>query len=286
MAKSKKTRSVKSKAPAPKKPVALKVVQKARSFDALKDTAGDRKMVLHIGCGKANPEKLHKKFQGDDWFEVRLDIDPSVEPDIVSDMSSMPMIPDSSLDALWSSHNVEHLYPHMVNGTFKEFFRILKPGGFFLVTLPDIQTVAGFVARGDLEEAIYDSPAGPITPIDIMYGLRSSMAKGNLFMAHRTAFTAKSLGDNLREVGFSNIRISREWIDLWGVAYKYPLNHPKRSEKMEIFEKNIANAGDLPAPMPLNRTPHPGTFVSGKLTDELDLPPKAWQPLGLKKPAS
>jgi predicted SAM-dependent methyltransferase len=277
MAKGKK--QMQQKAPAKKPALPRKITGKSASpakgvsFDALREKAGERKLVLHIGCGQPNPKKLHESFRNDDWYEVRLDIDASVKPDIVADMLDMGVIPDGAVDAVWSSHNIEHLYPHDVPAAMKEIYRIIRHGGHFLVTLPDIQTVASYVAQGLLEDPIYDSPAGPISPIDIMYGLRASMARGNLFMAHRTGYTAKTLGEYLQKAGFSNIRISRDWVDLWGVGHKLDSRHPDFREEVQISISERTRNLQLPPPLPLNRTPHPGAKHKGKMTDELDVPP-------------
>lgn len=254
------------------------------AFAAAQARANGKKMVLHIGCGVPSPHKLHKIFRNDDWYELRLDIDVNVQPDIIADMTDMSMIPDNSVHAVWSSHNLEHLYPHLVPVAMAEIFRVLAPEGMFLVTMPDVQMVANYVAHGTLDEPIYDSPAGPICPIDILYGLRSSMAQGNLFMAHRTAFTAKTLGEQLRDAGFTNIRISRNWVDLWGAGYKYPHGHPERLERIVVLDETAKSGREvptLPAPLPLNRAPHPGMIAGQALTDELDVPPRIWEPVRL-----
>lgn len=282
MSKKPKTKST----PAKPKPKALVIGNKGvanAAFSQFVEMAAGRKIVLHIGCGAPSREKVHPTFRGDDWFELRLDIDASVKPHIVADIVDLSMIPDHSVHAVWSSHNIEHLYPHVVPVALKEINRVTAWGGHFLVTLPDIQMVANFVAHGDLEEPIYDSPAGPISPIDIMYGFRASMARGNLYMAHRTAFTAKTLAFHLREAGFSNIMVKRDWVDLWAVGYKYPVGHALRVENISIQNGQERDGVPVPpAPTPVNRTPHPGAIWSNRMTDELDVPPKMWQPLGLK----
>ena len=178
------------------------------------------KRVLHVGCGAKNPEKLHKTFRSPDWEEVRLDIDPAVKPDIVGTMTGMPTIADGSYDAVWSSHNVEHLYAHEVPVAFAEFLRVLKPGGFVLLTMPDLQAVAEHIAKGNLEEPLYQSPAGPVTPIDVVYGYRPAVARGNLFMAHRTGFTADTLRTKLEAAGFQGLKVERDNLALWAVGYK------------------------------------------------------------------
>jgi hypothetical protein len=181
----------------------------------------DKKTVLHVGCGSPNPLKLHKAFRGDDWQEIRLDIDESAQPDIIADMRDLSQIEDHSIDALWSSHNVEHLYPHDVVPTLTGFRRILKDEGMALITLPDLQEIAKLISEDKLDDPAYVSPAGPIAPLDMLYGFRPSMAKGNLFMAHRTGFTAKTLAQSIIKAGFSMVSVQREQnsFNLWAVAF-------------------------------------------------------------------
>jgi SAM-dependent methyltransferase len=187
--------------------------------DASPSTAAER-VVLHVGCGLARPEKLHPTFHGQEWREVRLDIDPAVEPDIIGSMTDLSMIPAESIDAVWSSHNVEHLYAHEVPIALGEFFRVLRPGGFALITLPDLQKVAEWIASDRLEDIAYQSPAGPVRPLDMVYGWRGSIARGNFFMAHHTGFTAKTLAQALQRAGFQPIRVKRSNFDLWAQAHK------------------------------------------------------------------
>lgn len=178
------------------------------------------KTVLHVGCGAYNPNKLHKIFAGEEWKEIRFDIDASVQPDILGDMTNMSAVADASVDAIWSSHNIEHLYWHDVMVAFKEFQRVLKDDGFVYLTLPDIQEVAKHVAAGNLEEPLYNSPAGPICAIDILYGFRPSLAQGNYFMAHKTGFTANTLSKRLEEAGFKDVKTVSESLNLWAIGYK------------------------------------------------------------------
>jgi len=177
--------------------------------------------VLHVGCGPL-PTRLHPLFTPDTWHEVRLDIDPGARPDIVASMTDMTGVPDGAMDALYSSHNIEHLYPHEVPVALKEFARVLKPEGFALVTCPDLQSVAELVAAGNLEDPAYMSNAGPITPLDILYGFRTAMKAGNLFMAHRTGFIGTTLGRHLMEAGFKHILLQRDRprFALWALAFR------------------------------------------------------------------
>ncbi len=188
-----------------------------------------KKLVLHVGCGQYNPNKLHAAFRGEEWTEVRLDIDEGVRPDVVATMTDMPMVEPESVDAVWSSHNLEHLHAHEVPIALGEFYRVLKPGGFALMTLPDLQQVAALVAQGKLEDVASTSPAGPIAAIDMIYGHRASIARGNTFMAHKTGFTARTLGLVLRKAGFVRVRVRQgKSFDLWAVAHKPSEAGPSR----------------------------------------------------------
>ncbi|MFO1151923.1 MAG: class I SAM-dependent methyltransferase [Alsobacter sp.] len=177
--------------------------------------------LLHVGCGPYQPDKLHPWFRGPRWREIRLDIDPRVRPDIVASLTDLGCFPDGSVDAVWSSHNIEHLHEHELEIALAEIVRVLKPTGFALFTTPDLVRVAQEIAAGRLEDTLYVSPAGPITPIDVLYGLRRSIAAGNGFMAHRTGFSVDRLGRVLVEAGFAEARV---WpgrsFDLWAVGLR------------------------------------------------------------------
>jgi len=89
-----------------------------------------------------------------------------------------------------------------------------------LLTLPDLQRIAELVANDGLEDEAYNSPAGPITPLDMIYGHTPSLARGNEYMAHRTGFTARTLGQLLIEAGFTSVALQREGFALWARAFK------------------------------------------------------------------
>ncbi len=182
------------------------------------------KTLLHVGCGGNRIEKTTRGFNNGDWIEVRLDIDPAAKPDVLGTMTDMSGVESGSVDAIFSSHNIEHLYPHDVPVALAEFLRVLKDDGFCVITCPDLKSVCALVAQGKLVDAAYQSPAGPIAPLDILYGHRASMARGNLFMAHRCGFTEDVLCGTLSEAGFGTIAsLTRPSLfDIWAIAFKQP----------------------------------------------------------------
>ena len=69
------------------------------------------------------------------------------------------------------------------------------------------------------------APAGPIAPLDILYGHRPALAGGNLYMAHRCGFTRKVLVGTLQASGFATIASKARGapsFDLWALASKSP----------------------------------------------------------------
>ncbi len=188
-------------------------------------TAGLKKF-LHAGCGEKRRHNTTKTFASEGWQEVLLDIDPTVGADIVGSMVNLDMIASGSMDAIYTSHSIEHHHAHEVPLALAECRRILTPDGFMIVVCPDLQGVATLVAKGRLMEPFAMSPAGPISAIDMLYGYRPSLAAGNQFMAHRTGFTRDSLAAALQEAGFKAVAgISRGYpfFDLWMVASNAPL---------------------------------------------------------------
>lgn len=180
--------------------------------------------VLHVGCGDATIEKMPEGFQDGSWAEVRFDIDPSMKPDIVGTITNMSAVADDSVDAVYSSHNIEHVFEHEVGSVLREFLRVIKPGGFAVITCPDLQTLAEFIVADRLIAPLYDSPAGPITPHDILYGHRASIASGATYMAHKCGFTETSLSAHANAAGFAMIgtRRRKRHLDLWLIGTKEP----------------------------------------------------------------
>lgn len=194
--------------------------QRAQSSKAAPQPAPQQR-VLHVGCGMADAKRLHPLFKHQSWQEVRLDIDESTSPDIAGSMVDMRDFAEhGSCNAIWASHVIEHLSRHEVIKTFREFRRVLSPTGFALMRTPDIESVAQFILDGRIHDIIYVSPAGPITPLDMLYGHGRSIERGAEAMRHGTAFTQDLLASDLIEAGFAETRVTRTpSLEVWAVAF-------------------------------------------------------------------
>jgi hypothetical protein len=200
---------------------------------------GERRTVLHVGCGALDLRSLPAGFQDQSWREVRFDIDPRHKPDIVGTIVDMANVPDGSMDALFSSHNIEHVYGHEVARVLSEFRRVLKPDGFAVVTCPDLQCLGEAIANGRLLEPLYVSGQGPISVLDILYGHGAAIERGEHYMAHKTGFTIRTLHAALVQAGFADVvagrRETRTVADLWAIAYRAAQGRARLEADMAAF---------------------------------------------------
>jgi predicted SAM-dependent methyltransferase len=117
-------------------------------------------------------------------------------------------------DAIHCSHALEHLLPHEVPKALAEFYRVLKPEGFAVVFVPDLEGVQA------TEEVLFQAPCGPITGLDLLYGHRAALPTMP-HMAHRTGFVAATLERALKDAGFGSVVVQRlDVYNLMGVAAK------------------------------------------------------------------
>lgn len=162
--------------------------------------------ILHVGCGGA---PLPEWLSGE---EVRLDIDPQHKPDIVA---SMVDIPDDigQFTLVYSSHSLEHLYPHEVHRALRGFHRVLVPNGLCIAIVPDLQDIR------PTEDVVYESPAGPITGLDMIYGARW-LIEAQPPMAHHYGFTKPIMVREMERVGFKAHAIRSGGYNLIGIGEK------------------------------------------------------------------
>ncbi|MCG2643801.1 class I SAM-dependent methyltransferase [Bradyrhizobium sp. WYCCWR 12678] len=167
------------------------------------------------------------------WDEVRLDIDPGVRPDVVGSITALDAsFQPQAFDAVWSSHVLEHLFAHEVYPALRQFHRVLRPDGFAMIMSPDIEAVAHFIVEHGIAAVAYDSPMGPIRPLDMLYGHTRSIEEGHHYMAHRTGFTAERLGNLLLSAGFPSVSVRSQDFEVCALALMPEANGPAIQQEL------------------------------------------------------
>jgi SAM-dependent methyltransferase len=165
------------------------------------------KLLVNLGAGPKGSTWMPGMFK--DWRELRVDVDPRVEPDIVAEITDLSSIETGSVDGVWASHCIEHLYLFEVRKALGEAHRILADDGFFCMIVPDLQLLAEFITKDKLHDVIYESPAGPVTAHDVLFGYGPYLQRGISSMAHKCGFTPTLLLNKLQEVPFAEIVLRR-----------------------------------------------------------------------------
>ncbi len=145
-------------------------------------------MKIDVGCGLK--EGWHEPLDPL-WIRVDGFID---DPDIVKASADKLPYPDSSVDEIFSSHMLEHVYKEEVVSTLKEWYRVLKPAGTLTLRVPDLVWCCNWWLNH--QTTGWD--------MDIIYGNQSRPGE-----AHKTGFTREILVDYLREAGF-NVKVFNE----------------------------------------------------------------------------
>jgi len=132
----------------------------------------------------------------------------------------MKLVETGSVDAVYSSHNIEHIFPHEVPIALSEFYRVLKEDGIVVITCPDLQSAGKALTQDKLFETLYESPMGPVTAFDVLFGHRKTTADGNVFMIHKGGFTYSTLDMAFYKAGFKARCGKRVAFALYLVAFK------------------------------------------------------------------
>ena len=178
------------------------------------------KKVLNVG-GNSKDIPLPSQYNG--WQHILLDIDPRGKPDIVCDARNLMNLGGNEYDAIYCSHNLEHYYRHDVRKVLIGFVHVLKTDGFAHIRVPDIHALMRIVIekKMDIDDLLYQSPAGPIIVRDVIYGYGIEIERsGNDFFAHKTGFSPKSLTNILNECGFTIIFMGGGDIEIEALAFK------------------------------------------------------------------
>jgi len=97
---------------------------------------------LLIGCGNSRKKKVKHGNISQEWLNLTtLDIDPNCKPDVLHDLSKLPLpFADESFDEVHAYEVLEHMGAQgdwrAFFDLFAELYRILKPGGLLIGSCP------------------------------------------------------------------------------------------------------------------------------------------------------
>jgi len=160
------------------------------------------KTVLHVGPGSSPLPPWIETEQ-----ETRFDIDARNEPDIVGDMCAMGEI--GQYDVVVACHVLEHVTLPQARKALSEFKRVLAPKGLAIIVVPDLEDVR------PTSEILYESELGPVSGLDMFYGMQSAIAEYP-HMAHKYGYVSATLHRELTQAGFTGVTTSRD--DGWNLV--------------------------------------------------------------------
>ena len=104
------------------------------------------KKELLIGCGSDHNKRLASDGTKDWSSLTTLDYNSDHKPDVVWDLMELPLpFPDQEFDEIHAYEVLEHLGQQgdykLFFAQFSEFWRLLKPNGYFFATCPSRNSV-------------------------------------------------------------------------------------------------------------------------------------------------
>lgn len=142
-------------------------------------------MKIHLGCGTNYI---------DDWINIDFD---SVVADVHLDLRNPLPYADGSVNLIFNEHFIEHITRDEALRFLKECRRVLKPGGVFRVSTPDLKWVVAQYVSGKLDEWN-----------DVGWVPQSScrlLNEGMRLWGHQFVYDEPELMAILQEAGFSHL---------------------------------------------------------------------------------
>jgi len=137
-------------------------------------------MKLHIGGEETK----------DSW--KILNIQPKEGVDFIGDISDLSQFPNASIDEIYASHTLEHVPQKKMAETLSGIYRVLKPGGKFYISVPDL-------------DILCHTFISPLAPLEIKFEMMRMMFGGQAdgFDFHYFGWNQVLLFQYLERAGFS-----------------------------------------------------------------------------------
>ena len=213
----------------PSKPIERAMQTFARRFNA-------NQTILDIGCGRQPYKKLFKsKYVG-------LDHTADLKPDVVSPAWQLPF-PDHHFDGIVLNQVLEHVAK--VNATIAEIHRVLKPGGYAIITVPQtMKNHSHAICSTKAHTNNFDTSRHPFWQVDYYrftkYGLINSFREfkivslyesngyfGTIFQLINYFFASFSLGPIFSPIYLINniLGLSLDYLGRQTKRIKHPIAH-------------------------------------------------------------
>lgn len=143
-------------------------------------------LKLDLGCGIRN-----RKQPAEEWIHV--DVLKIEGIDLVCDFRKLPF-PDESISEIYSGDSLEHIAPYDLEEILREWLRVLKVGGKFTGSTPNLHSTMMRYAKGELS---FNDAFGAL------YG-----SNEHIYQHHFQTFTAATLTHELEKAGFGYVDLS------------------------------------------------------------------------------
>ncbi len=144
-------------------------------------------IVLDIGCGDT-------QYWIPEGKRIRLDINPDVEPDVVADARALPF-EDCFADMVYSSHLLEHFSIRDTINILKEWIRVLKIGGKFVLVLPNLKWASHKIMKGAASQEQAE------LAMNVFYSGQKGTVKEAHEDVHKAGFTVEIVKGLLERLG-------------------------------------------------------------------------------------
>ena len=105
--------------------------------------------ALNIGSGQ-------RRFEGHGWINIDAVSRPGQVPDLILDVGKDPLpYPDNSMEYVVLHQVYEHFGCGEGHALIKECYRVLRPGGILIVTVPDMLELADAWLKNRIDDYIF-----------------------------------------------------------------------------------------------------------------------------------
>jgi len=156
-----------------------------------------RRLRLHLGCGEVYLPSF-----------INADINLLRKIDLWLDLRRPLPLPEGVIEGIYTLETLEHLYPDDLDRVLRECLRVLEPGGFIRIEVPNLRKAAEAYLAGRAQwfpdwPRAYRSPGGRLSNFLLCDG------------QHRNAFDFPMLEELLQKAGFTDARECRRGESQW-----------------------------------------------------------------------